>query len=265
MVRLLARRQQVGGAHHLGGVAHREPRRKPRRRHVLIEKRGRDGECGGDVLEAVHFDFCRQDLFGIELDAKEVVDRSRELGAAEPLRADVPGNRTADGPGVEPRLHPGHEGVDLLLTGLAAGWRGHQPAPHLAHRFFPHVGVVVHGVQRERVEGDAAGLDARVVAADAIGVECLARLLRTANRSRGRGAAARRLANDRGRQQGDDPANPEADPDANPRGTLHSAVTVTGMIAPAEAVRYPAGKRCGRAGRYGPPGPGVTESSCAEW
>jgi len=60
----------------------------------LIEKRRRDAQRRGDVVEALYFDLGRQQLLGVELDAEQIVDRRAELGARQPLNRNVTRNRS---------------------------------------------------------------------------------------------------------------------------------------------------------------------------
>ncbi len=73
--------------------------------------------------------------------------------------------------GVEGVLHPGSERIDILLRGLGrARWR-HQTSAQLAQGLFPDLRVIRRGLQVQAVERDAAALQARVVAADAVGIQ----------------------------------------------------------------------------------------------
>ncbi len=198
---IVALRLDVVRARHLGHrFAHGQLGGAARRGHVLIEERGGDAERRRDVLEAVDLDLGGQQFGGLELETEQVVDRGGVLGAGQALQGHVAGDRPARGRRVELCFHPADEGVDLALLGLLAAGRRHQPAAKFPDRGLPHLGLLVDGVDRDRVEGDAAGLGARVVAADAVGVERLARLLGAAVSRRRGGALLPALRESDGRQ-----------------------------------------------------------------
>jgi hypothetical protein len=71
----------------------RRLRRQPCGRDVLVEKRRRDAQRRGDVVEAIDFDLGRQQRLGVELDAQQIVDGRPVLGARHALHRDVTGDR----------------------------------------------------------------------------------------------------------------------------------------------------------------------------
>ena len=135
------------------GFANGQPRREPRGGDILIEERGRDAQRRGDVVEPVDFDLGRQECFGVELDAQQIVDGRAELRPRQALDRHVPRLRPTGGlerrgqrPSSVASIHV-DERVDLALIRLAASGRRHQPAAQLAHGLFPDVGVLVNRVQ----------------------------------------------------------------------------------------------------------------------
>ena len=169
----------IVGAGELGlGFADRQSRRETRGGDILIEKRRRDAQRRGDVVEPVNFDLGRQQRLGIDLDAQQIVDRGSELRPRQPLNRNMSGALRNVGAAFSAAryrasLHPRDERVDLFLIRLAASRRRHLPSAQFAEGFLPDVGVFVNGVQRKRIERDASGLGLRVVAPDAVGVEVL--------------------------------------------------------------------------------------------
>jgi hypothetical protein len=73
---------------------HRHLRGDAGRGDVLIEERRRDAQRRSDVVEAVDFNLGRQQGFGIELDAEQVLHRGAELGPRQPLKRYMAGSRT---------------------------------------------------------------------------------------------------------------------------------------------------------------------------
>ena len=92
------------------------------------------------------------------------------LGAIQTLDRHMARLRTF-GMGVEGVLHPGDERIDILLRRLRTARRRHQMSAQFAQRFLPDLRVIRGGLEVQAVQREAAGLRARVVAADAVGVQ----------------------------------------------------------------------------------------------
>jgi hypothetical protein len=129
----------------------------------LLEKRRRNAQRGGDVVEAVHLDLRRKQRLGVELDAKQIVHRRGKLSTCQPLnrymsRLRLRASARQAGCGallgsVKRRFHPCNERVDLFLVGLPASRRRHQTSTQLAKCFLPDVGVLLNGACPKRIRG----------------------------------------------------------------------------------------------------------------
>ena len=219
-------RLRVGGARDLAGFAHGQPRREPRGGDVLIEERGRDAQRRGDVVEAVDFDLGRQQLLGVELDRQQIVDGGPELRARQALHRHVAGHGPAGG--ARRASPPSTSRTRRSRADRAGGCRAAASAGRAAcaARLPRRRRSRCTASRFTRVERHAAGLGPRVVAADAVGVERLARLL-------GAGALRPHLSEHRGRHGGNG--------DADAEGPLHECGRPDDSATIAFTTRLPLG------------------------
>ena len=152
------------------GLADGEMRDVARDADVLLEERRRHAERRRDVVEAVDLDLGRQELGRVDVDADEVVDGGRVLGAIQALDRHVAGARH-HGVAVDRALEPGDERVDARLLGLRPARRRHEPAAQLAHGGLEDLRLERHGIGAHAFEHEAARGLGRVMAFDAVGLD----------------------------------------------------------------------------------------------
>ncbi len=136
--------------------------------HVLLDERRRNLQGGGDVVEALRGVIWRQQVVGVHVDQKQVVDGVLVFLAIQPMQHFAVGDVRLIGKLVEGIFEPAHQRVDRLAVRLPGARRRHHAAAQLAHCFLEKLGILGDAVGGDALESDAAGLDDVVMAAHAV-------------------------------------------------------------------------------------------------
>ena len=152
---------------------HRQAADLARRRQIRFHQRRRHGQRAGDVVEPVGRIVRGQESRGIDLQPDEIANDVLVLGPVETVN---PGcGQVGDGVAVQVVFHPRDEPVEGGPIGPRRPRGRHHPDAQLQRDLLGNRRVVRQPGQVELIEGQPAGLQARVVAPHAILVEHRAR------------------------------------------------------------------------------------------
>ena len=169
----------VGASRRTIGRAARSRRRIPNRprghdasrRNVLIEKRGRDLQHAGHIVEAIRFIVLGKEGARVDAQAEQILDGCAVFRAIEPMERDASRIRIRGSGLVERVFKPRHEPVDRGLIRPRHAGRRHHAAAQLPHDFLPHVRVAGKLGEVHRVEGEVGRLETLVMTRHAVPVE----------------------------------------------------------------------------------------------
>ena len=154
-----------------GGIAHGHGADAGRRREVALLQRGRHAEHVGDVVEAEGGIVGRQQRGHVHVERQQVADGVAVLGPVEAMQHRPARVGPRDGAAIETVLDVGDERLQRLRVGAPDALRRHDAGADLPHHLLPDVGVLGQPREVQAVEGQAAGLEARVVAGDAVPID----------------------------------------------------------------------------------------------
>ena len=141
-----------------------------RRREVPLHQGRRDRQDVGHVVEAVLVDVVRrQECRHVDVERQEVANGVGVLGAVEAVEGlRAPRIRVRGGVAVDLAFEPPGQSVVGGDAGTRPAHRWHRPRPELRDDLLPELGVRPHLRQIQRVERQAGGQQAVVVAGDAV-------------------------------------------------------------------------------------------------
>lgn len=159
----------AGGGRRVGqrAIAHRQAADLPRRREVALEVRGREGQAGGDVVEAVVGFVGQQQRGRVDVQRQHVAHRVRVLGAIQTMRAHVRHLRMRLRRAIERRRDRCDDVARLGGVGTRSTRGRHLSAANLVEHLLPQLRVAgdIGGRARER---ESRGAGAVVVAGHAV-------------------------------------------------------------------------------------------------
>ena len=179
-------------------------RRNPSRgREIPLEQHRRHAQGVGNVVEAVRRVVRRQERCGVHVERDEIANRVGVLGAVQAMNEGSAGAGPRRRGIVQDPLERGRERVAFGLPGPRHACRRHHARPDLANDLLPHLGVRRDVGKVHLVERQACGLQARVVAADAVSGQKSLGVCSRPGRGYGRGRGLRDRT-DLGRDEHDD-------------------------------------------------------------
>ena len=165
-------------------AVHRADRRRPgiadgkradlaRGRQILLEERRRHFQHVRDVVEPVRLVVRGKKRRGVDVECQHVVNGGRVLGAVQAMKRRAARVRLRERRAIDRGFERRRERVDRRFLGPGHALRRHHAAVELPNDFFPDVRAIgdARQVDRVLVEHETAGLEPRVVAADAVLVD----------------------------------------------------------------------------------------------
>ena len=165
-------RWQIGGE--VGAdrrIAHRQAGDLRRRRHVGLHQRRRDAEHAGHVVEALARVVAGQEGRGVHRQRQQIANGVGVLRPVQPVQHRRAGVGRRRGRPIDRGFHRGREPVERDAVRAWRVGRRHHAGPHLARDLLPHLRVLAGARHRQPVEREAAGLQPRVVAGDAVAID----------------------------------------------------------------------------------------------
>ena len=150
-------------------IADRQTADLSRSRQIRLHQRRRQRQRPRDVVEPVGRIVGRQEFRGVHFEREDITNRVGIFGAVEAMHAGR--NQIGGGAAVEFLLHERDHGFEYRRSRTRHARGRHHPGAKLAHDLFPGLGVVVHTGGVELIEQQSSGLQALVVAGDAILIE----------------------------------------------------------------------------------------------
>ena len=137
--------------------------------NVRFDERRRHGQGPRHVVEAPARVVCRKELGRVDLEAEQITDRVRVLGAIQTME---PGRgQVGDGVSIELVFQPGNQRLAHGRLGPGHARRRHHAGPKLPHDLFAYLRLIAEAGQIKCVQRETRGLDRLVVAGHAVLIE----------------------------------------------------------------------------------------------